>query len=130
MQSNTSFQLGAPLAELLAFLKGAEGTDPNSPDLAEDDQDASWGHSQFSGLSSLLTSWHNIGNDIIACCLIAVAIKTCKVAQHVCFIKQINPTAYLSDIYLSNIISSLLASWKEATHINVSVNNTFCRACD
>ena len=50
MQSNTSFQLGAPSAELLAFLEGAEGVDPNSPDLAEDDQDTSWGHSQFSGV--------------------------------------------------------------------------------
>jgi hypothetical protein len=124
MQNNTSFQLVAPSAELVAFLECAEHADPNSPDISEDDKGASWGHYQLSGSSDLLAQWHNIGNIGIACRLIAIAIKTCKVARHLCFVQQTNPSAYLCDIYLSNIINSLWRSWKEATGINVSDNNT------
>jgi hypothetical protein len=120
MQSNTSFQLGAPSPDVVAFLERAEHADPNSPDISDDDKDSAWGHYQLSGTTSLLESWDNIGNTGIACRLIAIAIKTCKVARHLCFIKQINPPAYLSDIYFSNIIASLWSSWKQATGINVS----------
>ena len=120
MQNNSSLQLGAPSPDVVAFLERAEHADPNSPDIADDDKDSAWGHHQLSGTTSLLASWDNIGSTGIACRLIAVAIKTCKVARHLCFTKQINPPAYLSDIYLSNIIASLWSSWKQATGINVS----------
>lgn len=124
MQKNTTFQLGAPSAEVVAFLERAEQADPNSPDISEDDKGASWGHYQLSGMSHLLAQWHNIGNTGIACRLITIAIKTCKVARHLCFVQRTTPSAYLSDIYLSNIIDSLWSSWKEATGINVSDANT------
>ena len=125
MQNNTSFQLGAPSADILAFLERAEHADPNSPDISDDDKDACWGHYQLPGSSSLLASWRNIGNIVVACRLIAVTIKSCKVARHLCFLKQINPSSYLSDIYLSEIINSLWSAWKVATGINVSDNTIF-----
>jgi hypothetical protein len=120
MQANPSFQLGAPSANVIAFLEHAEHADPNSPDISEDDKGETWGHHQLAGSSPLLESWHNVGNTGIACRLIAIAIKTCQVARHLCFIKQTNPSSYLSDIYLSKIINSLWASWKQAIGINVS----------
>jgi hypothetical protein len=120
MQSQPSFQLGTPSADVIAFLERAEHADPNSPDISEDDKGESWGHHQLAGSSPLLDSWHNICNTGIACRLIAVAIKTCQVARHLCFVKQIKPSAYLCDIYLSKIVDSLWGSWKQAVGINVS----------
>jgi hypothetical protein len=125
MQNNPTFQLGAPSADVIAFLEHAEHADPNSPDISEDDKGESWGHHQLAGASNLLASWHNVGNTVIACRLIATAIKTCKVARHLCFAKQTDPSAYLSDVYLSKIISSLWNSWKQATSTNVSDNSMF-----
>jgi hypothetical protein len=123
MQSNPSFQLGAPSPDIVAFLERTKHADPNSPDISDDDKGSAWGHYQLSGTTSLLAPWDNIGNTGIACCLIAVAIKTCKVACHLCFIKQTNPPTYLSNIYLSNIIASLWSSQKQAIGINVSNTN-------
>ena len=120
MQRNSSFQLGAPSPDIVAFLECAKHADPNLPNIADDDKDSAWGHYQLSRITSLLASWDNIGNTGIACHLIAVVIKTCKVAQHLCFTKQINLLTYLSDIYLSNIIASFWSFWKQATGINVS----------
>lgn len=120
MQGNSSFQLGAPSTEVINFLNLVETADPNSPDISEDDKNDSWGHHSLSGSTSLLASWNNIGNTAIACRLIAAAVKTCKVARHICFIKQINPSGYLADIYLSNIVESLWKSWSTAVGIKVS----------
>ena len=119
MQTTPSFRLGTPSANVLAFLEHAENADPNSPDISEDDKGESWGHHQLAGSSPLLESWHNIGNTNIACCLIAIGIKTCQVAQHLCYMQQTVPSAYLSDIYLSKIINSLWDSWKRAINTNV-----------
>jgi hypothetical protein len=121
MQENASFQVGAPSDALVSFIQHADTIDPNSPEISEDDNNAAWGHKQLSGSSNLLTSWHNIGNTTVACRLIAVAIKTCQVARHLCFVKHINSSTYLGDIYLEKIIDSLWASWKEATGINVRI---------
>src|ERR1700720_842406 len=119
MQTTPSFQLGAPSADGLAFLKRAEHADPNPPDISEDDKGESWGHHQLAGSSPLLESWHNVGNTNIVCRLIAVGIKTCQVARHLCYMQQTAPSAYLSDIYLSKIINSLWDSWKWAISTNV-----------
>src|SRR6266852_3745377 len=121
MQENASFQVGAPSDALASFIHHADTIDPNSPEISEDDNNAAWGHTQLSGSSNLLMSWHNIGNTTVACRLIAVAIKTCQVARHLCFVKHINSSTYLSDIYLGNIIDSLWASWIDATGINVRI---------
>jgi hypothetical protein len=80
MQNNPTFELGAPSADVTAFLEHAEHVDPNLPAISEDDRGESWGHHHLAGSSTLLASWHNVGNTGIACRLIAVAIKTCKVA--------------------------------------------------
>lgn len=121
MQKNSSFQVGAPSDALTSFIQHANTIDPNSPDISEDDNNAGWGHKHLSGSSKLLASWRNIGNTTIACHLIAVAVKTCQVARHLCFVRQIKPASYLSDIYLEQIIDSLWASWIEAMGINVCV---------
>ena len=39
--------------------------------------------------------------------MIAAAIKTSRVARHLCHSKQLKPTSFLSDIYLSNIVELL-----------------------
>ena len=120
MKDNSSFQVGAPSDEVVAFLQHAEHADPNSPDISEDDNNASWGHCQLSGWATLFASWHNIGSIGIACRLIATVIKTCKVARHLCFVKHIDTSAFLSDVYLENIINLLWTSWKDAVGILVS----------
>ena len=124
MNENSSFQVGAPSDDVVAFLQRAENADPNSPDISEDDNNANWGHYQLSGSTTLSASWHNIGSTGIACRLIAVLIKTCKVARHLCFVKQINTANFLSDAYLENTINLLWTSWKEALGIPVSYHKT------
>jgi len=120
MKENSSFQVGAPSDDVVAFLQRAKHADPNSPDISEDDNNASWGHDQLSGSTTLFASWHNIGSTNIACRLIAVVIKICKVARHLSFVKHINTSSFLSDAYLENTINLLWTSWKEALSILVS----------
>jgi hypothetical protein len=126
MQNQASFQLGAPSPEIIGLLERLELADPNSPDISEDDKNQSWGHCQFSGSSSMLTSWDGIGNTGIACRLIAATIKTCKVARHVCFLNGINATTFLSDAYLSNIIEALWKSWSDTVgnHVRHKILHT------
>jgi hypothetical protein len=120
MKENPSFQVGAPSDDVVAFLQRTEHADPNSPDISDDDNNANWGHLQLSGWATLFTSWHHIGSTGIASRLIAIVIKTCKVARHLCFVKNINAPAFLSDVYLESIIDLLWNSWKEALGILVS----------
>jgi len=49
----------------------------------------------------------------MACCLIAASIKTCKVAQHICFEQKITTGSYLSDAYLQNLVKVLWTLWKK-----------------
>jgi hypothetical protein len=55
-----------------------------------------------------------------ACNLIAAALKTCKVARHLCFEHNITTTSYLSDIYLENVVSKLWDLWKSAGGVRIS----------
>ena len=104
-----------PSDDVLAFIGRIEGADPNSPAISEDDTNESWGHYQYTAsaltCTTVLTSWDSIGNIDTACRLIAAAIKTCKVARHLCFARHISPASYLSDIYLQNIVELLLQLW-------------------
>jgi hypothetical protein len=106
-----SFPCGQPSDDMVAFLDRIENTDPNSPDISDDDKNAAWGHYQFTASSltcrSVLSSWSSVGNVNFACRLIAAAIKTSRVARHICHLNQLKPTSFLSDIYLSNIIELL-----------------------
>jgi hypothetical protein len=121
MQSNTASFMSQdrePSKDVVAFLDRIEHADPNAPDLSEDDDNTSWGHHQFTAGSltcrTVLTSWDCIGNIAVACKLIAAAIKTCKVARHLCFSRNIKASNFLSDIYLSSIVELLWGSWKDA----------------
>jgi hypothetical protein len=116
MQSKASSQDGAPSIDVATFLDRIEQADPNSSEITEDDKNESWGHYQFTASTltcqTVLTLWDDVGNTNVACRLIAAAIKTCKIARHLCFSNRISPKSYLSDIYLSHIIESLAALWK------------------
>jgi hypothetical protein len=118
MQRKPSFQTTEPSSDMVAFLNRVEGFDPNAPDIAEDDNNAGWGHYQFTSgaltCANVLTSWQDIGNTDVACRLIAAAIKTCKVARHLCFSRNIHPNSYLSDAYLTRVIDLLWTSWNDA----------------
>ncbi|KAI0062595.1 hypothetical protein BV25DRAFT_1838394 [Artomyces pyxidatus] len=118
MQDNPSFKSGPSSADVQALLERIEHADPNACDLDEDDSNASWGHSQFTGGSltctSVLTSWENIGSTGTARRFIAAALKTCKIARHLCFARKITTSTYLSDSYLEKIIELIWAAWKEA----------------
>jgi hypothetical protein len=116
MQSAIQSEMEPMLEPMRAFLERIETADPNSPDLSDDDNNESWGHYQFTSgqmtCSSVLTSWSSVGGTKGACRLIAAAIKTCKVARHICFSRAIEPTSYLSDVYLELVVGSLWSLWK------------------
>jgi hypothetical protein len=118
MQSNMSFQSGGPLDDVITFLDRIENADPHSPDISDDDKNESWGHYQFTAATltctSMLISWDSIGNVSMACRLLAAAIKTCKVARHLCFSYNISPASYLSDVYLSSVVELLWRFWTES----------------
>jgi len=125
MQSNTSFKNRdrEPSSDVMAFLKRIEHADPNAPDISEEDNNESWGHHQFTAASltctTVLTSWDCIGNIDVACRLIAAAIKTCRVARHLCFSRNIKASTYLSDIYLSKVVELLWSLWKGAGGVSI-----------
>jgi hypothetical protein len=115
MQSNPTFTDGPPSDPVVAFLARIQDADPNSPELSEDNTNANWGHYQFSGhVRSVLTAWSSVGGNSMACKLIAAAIKTCKVARHLCYERGIHPISYLSDAYLNEVVERLWTMWKEA----------------
>jgi hypothetical protein len=118
MESSPEFKVGKSSDDFATFLERINNANPNEPTLSEDDLDASWGHYQFTAgrltCTMVLTSWDVIGSCSNACDLIAAALKTCKVARHLCFEREVEAASYLSDIYLENIISKLWDLWKSA----------------
>jgi hypothetical protein len=114
-----------PSDDVAAFLERIESADPDSPDFSEDDQNQSWGHWQFTSgnmtCSTVLTSWDHIGITT-ARRLIAAAVKTCKVARHICFERGINSSSYLSDAYLENVVELL---WK-LKQADSQVSHRYC----
>lgn len=118
MEESPEFKAGKPSDDFVAFLVRIKNLDPNKPGLSEDDLDASWGHYQFTRgcltCSAVLTTWDTVGGCESACDLIVAALKTCKVAQHLCFEQKIEATSYLSDVYLEHVVSILWDLWKLA----------------
>ena len=118
MAANPNFGGEEPAENMTSFLRRIDTADPNSTELSEDDTNASWGHSQFTARnltwSTVLTSWKDVGNCKAACQLLAATIKTCKVARHLCYERQITAGTYLSDIYLDQIVDALWKIWKDA----------------
>jgi hypothetical protein len=118
MESSPEFKVGKSSDDFATFLERINNANPNEPTLSEDDLDASWGHYQFTAgrltCTTVLTSWDVVGSCSNACDLIVAALKTCKVARHLCFEREVEAASYLSDIYLENIISKLWDLWKSA----------------
>jgi len=121
MKRDKSVQHGPPSPDILAFIERIESANPNDPNLSVDDNNEGWGHAQFAfgNLKQTLTDWDSIGVDT-ACRLLAAAIKTCKVARHICHERNISATSYLSDAYLSNVVELLLDAKKKTA---ATVNN-------
>jgi hypothetical protein len=118
MASSPEFKVGKSSDDFTNFLERIKNANPNDPNLSEDDLDASWGHYQFTAghitCTTVLTSWEAVGGCSNACDLIAAALRTCKVARHLCFERNIEAMSYLSDIYLENVVSKLWDLWKSA----------------
>lgn len=119
----SNIEIGPASKSFIVFLSRIDDADPNSSEFSEDDSNACWGHSQFcsGGLtcSSVLTSWRDVGSVKMACKLIAAAVKTCKVARHVCSCRGIDSGSYLSDAYLQNIIEKLWDLWRAEGWVNL-----------
>ena len=96
------------MKDTLLFLDCIETTDPNSSDLSENNSNASWGHYQFTAggqtISTVLTLWKSVRNTLIAQQLLAAALKTFKVAWHVCFEWAVEPLSFLSDVYIQLVL--------------------------
>ncbi|KAH9911767.1 hypothetical protein B0H21DRAFT_674938, partial [Amylocystis lapponica] len=119
MKLAPNFSTGStPSNSMITFIERIENADPNSDNTDEDDMDISWGHRQFTAGSmtcaTTLTSWASIRDVATACRLIAAAIKTCRVARHICFAKKVETSSYLSDAYLENTLDLLWVHWKTA----------------
>lgn len=115
MKACPDFQSSLPSSNLKLFLTRIEKADPNDTTIDEDNKGASWGHYQFTAGSmtcaSVMTSWEAIGNTDTACKLIAAAIRTCKVARHVCEKTNIRASSYISDVYLGRVVKTLWDLW-------------------
>jgi hypothetical protein len=122
MESTSTFANGPPANSVVVFLAQIQDADLNLAEFSEDNINTSWGHYQFSGG---LTSWNNVGGNDMACQLIAAAIKTCKVARHVCFERDVDPASFLSDSYLHELVEVLWTLWKDAGRVS-SFYTYFC----
>jgi hypothetical protein len=124
MELSPEFKVGKSSDDFTSFLERIKNANPNDPSLSEDNLDASWGHYQFTAgcltCTTVLTSWDAIGGCSNACDLIAAALKTCKVARHLCFEHNVEVMSYLSDIYLENVVSKLWDLWKSAGGVHGS----------
>ncbi|RXW13659.1 hypothetical protein EST38_g12194 [Candolleomyces aberdarensis] len=101
-------------SEALAFLEGIEDADPNSCGFHADDDDnnnAGWGHYQFTAgghtIKHTLSTWAAVGSVTFASKLLAAALRTCKVARHLCEIRERSASSYISDAYLANVVEHL-----------------------
>ncbi|KAF8878950.1 hypothetical protein BD779DRAFT_1474568 [Infundibulicybe gibba] len=108
MAASPNFEQGQPSSEVLEFIARINDADPNTFDEeSEDETNANWGHYQFTagGINC------RIGNTETACRLIAAALKTCRIARHICIKRGIQSTNFLSDAYLQNTIEILWELW-------------------
>lgn len=130
MEAHPDFQVGITPSLTSDFLSRIETSNPTDPSLSEDDTGASWGHRQFTSgnmtIKSVIRSWECVGNTTMACKLIAAAVKTCKVARHICFEQNIHTTSFLADAYLSNLIEELGNVWVKAGGVSSSSSNSQC----
>ncbi|KAF9531570.1 hypothetical protein CPB83DRAFT_848404 [Crepidotus variabilis] len=105
-----------PSDGVLQLIERVNIADPNLSTLLDDDNNGNWGHRQFTAgnitWSGVLTSWDDLGNNNVACELIAATVRTCKVARHICFERKVATASYLADIYLDQIVDKLWELWQ------------------
>lgn len=115
MEASPSHFNGQPSDGLVGLIAALETADPNAPCLSEDESNSNWGHRQLSGTwRGVLISWESVGTCEVACRLMAAVVKTCKVARHFCFIRNLDASSFLSDAYLEQIVETLWEYWKAA----------------
>jgi len=118
MALNPAFCEAPSSPDILEFIQRIESANPNAPDLDEDQLGQNWGHNQLTSgsltCSNVLKSWELIGSVRIASQVIAVIIKTCKVARHLCLTSGISPSTYLADAFLRNAFEMIWKAWKDA----------------
>jgi hypothetical protein len=122
LEDDPSPQTVQPSVRVLDFLKRIETADPNSCS-SDDDNNECWGHYQYTSgdmqCSTVLRDWDQIGVTT-ALRFLAAAIKTCRVARHLCFNRGLKPTSYLSDVYLQNMVELLWESRQRTVSARVS----------
>jgi hypothetical protein len=127
IEANPNFISDKPSDEFIVFLERLENADPNAPDLSDDDSNAGWGHYQYTAggltISTMLVSLKSIGSSEMALKLLAAALKTCKVARHVCFERNLDPSSFISDTYLQILVEKVWDLWTEAG--GVCINHLF-----
>jgi hypothetical protein len=125
MEAHPNFGPGPTPTLTSDFLARIENADPADPNLSEDDTGSCWGHYQFTSgsmrITSVIQSCDSVRSTAVACKLIAAAIKTCKVARHICFERGINTTSFLADAYLSNLIDELCGVWVKAGGVSLTI---------
>lgn len=126
--SKSSTFNGQPCGATRALLTRIESADPVAPDIDEDDTNLGWGHIQFTAggmtLSTVIRSWENVGNVATAYRLLAAAVKTCRVARHLCFLNNVVATGgFLSDSYLRNLVEIIWDMLKRVSIPLYTFNN-------
>ena len=103
-----------PSSDALAFLEGIEDADPNSDFFDADDDDnnnGGWGHYQFTSggrtIKNTLSTWAVVGSVLFASKLLAATLRTCKVARHLCEIRNRSISSYTSNAYLAILVEHL-----------------------
>src|SRR6266700_254209 len=118
MAASPDFKSSILSDNVAAFLNRIEAADPNSSEIGEDDSNQSWGHWQFTAggltITTVIQDWACVGDVDMACKLLAAAIRTCKVARHICLERNITSCNFLSDAYLNNMVERLCESWTAA----------------
>lgn len=112
---------GSSTAAVEQFLAGIEQADPNAPDVGEDNTNTSWGHYHFrSGVVRFDNlTWEMVANKQTAYRILAATIKTCRVARHLCFKRNITTNSVVADMYLETIVQNL---WKHLEIIAAKVS--------
>lgn len=127
MEAHSDFKHQEPSPKVIAFVQRIEDANPGA-ELEDDNENEGWGHYQFTAgnltCSTVLCDWESIGNTSTACRLIAAAIKTCKVARAMCELRGVQPTSYLSDMYLNIVIDHIWNAWIAAE--GVSSYSLYC----
>jgi hypothetical protein len=119
MNAQWSFKQGEPSENIATLVERVQSADPGSSessDMDEDDMGLGWGHYQFTaggrGLTSMLTSWQDVGSVATAFKLVAASLKTCQEAQAMCTNAGTpKTTGFISDIYLEQILEHLENCW-------------------